>query len=201
MTTEHGDHVENHSDKFNDPRVRITRTGILMALAVVVLGVAGAALSIWARKTRLEHSTEFWGPEVVRALQLAQEVELIPEANSESSASTVRLTGMPGLGHLRHVLLDDRSYDWSSAKDRVADGPLSQAGVMVLRFTDAGANRFPDADAIIDLEQGWVGLRHGKRQVQLNERFRTAVPTFLKRVANYEQLRSDLREDSHEGGD
>ena len=72
MNSQHDD----HADKYNDPRVKITKRGMLLGAVVVVFGIAGAAFSIWARRTKLEQTTNFWGPNVVEALQLAEEVEL-----------------------------------------------------------------------------------------------------------------------------
>lgn len=197
MTTQTDDHVDPHHDKFNDPRVQISRNGILFAAVVVLFGICGAALSIWARRTRLEQTTQFWGPEVIEAFQLAQEVDLEPAGLSDqASDAPVRLTGMPGLGHLRHVLLDERSYSWESLQDRPIAAELSDRASMLLHFTDPEAHRFPDATVVIGLDQGWVGLVEGERCVQLNERFRNAMPTFLKRIANYEQLRADDRDEA-----
>lgn len=225
MTTEHDDRVDQHADKFNDPRVRISRRGILFGLIVVLFAIGGTALSIWARKTRLEQTTSFWGPQAIEAFQLAAEVELILSADGAGDADSqqpsppreasagetpealapkqtpVRLTGMPGLGPLRHVLLDDRSYAWDSVADQsVSQSPQQISETMVLRFSDPEAKRFPPASVVVDLEQGWVGPDEGSRKVRLNERFRNALPNFLRRVANYEPLRAEVREQRDAGG-
>jgi hypothetical protein len=211
MTSPHDD----HADKYNDPRVRITRKGLLIGVCVLLFGIGGSALSIWARRTRLEKSTEFWGPDVIQALQLAEEVELISmprssaapigttaqtDTSTQPTPPPVRLSGMPGLGHLRHVLLDDRSYRWDSIRAESVSSLPAQSPCMMLRLTDPTANRFPEAGIVIDLERGWVGLQGGRRQVQLNERYQSAMPTFLKRIANYEPLRAEMREEKAKGG-
>ncbi|MCO8121883.1 hypothetical protein NHH03_09060 [Stieleria sp. TO1_6] len=195
----------DHADKYNDPRVRISRRGILIGCFVLLFGIAGAALSIWARRTQLEKSTQFWGADTILALQLAEEMELIPNtppAESTENASAagqpqppVRLSGMPGLGHLRHVLLDDRSYHWDTQRDQPIAATADPSQIMVLRLTDPTMQRFPETRIAIALDSGWVGPENGSRQVQLNERFRVAMPTFLKRIANYEPLRSEMRDD------
>ncbi|QEG02689.1 hypothetical protein Mal15_68100 [Stieleria maiorica] len=208
MTSPNDDQTDRHADKYNDPRAQISRRGILIGLGVVLFGIAGAALSIWARRTRLEQTTKFWGPETIQAFQLAAEIHLIvqPEPLSEPStellsegAEPVRLTGMPGLGHLRHLLLDDRSYLWSSVKNEPMRSRLGQTKCMMLRFSDPEAERFPDAEIIIDLDQGWIGKHDGDRQIRLNERFRNAVPAFLTQVADYEPLRVEMRETNPPG--
>ncbi|WP_182864577.1 hypothetical protein [Stieleria mannarensis] len=194
------DQTDAHADKYNDPRAQISRRGILIGLGVVLFGIAGAALSIWARRTRLEQTTKFWGPEVIQAFQLAAEIHLIIQPDQPAAeAEPVRLTGMPGLGHLRHLLLDDRSYRWTSVKNESMRSRLGQTECMMLRFSDPEAKRFPDAEVIIDLEQGWIGKADGDRRIQLNERFRNAVPAFLTQVADYEPLRVELRKPTPSG--
>ncbi len=101
-----------HADKYNDPRAKITPRGIAIGVAVVLLGIVGSAFSIYARRTKLEQTTRFWGPETITALQLAERIDLRPRG--QETFDEVNLAGTPGLGHLRHRLLDDRSYDWSS---------------------------------------------------------------------------------------
>ena len=201
--------TDDHADKYNDPRVKITRKGVLIGVCVVLFGIGGAALSIWARRTQLEKSTEFWGINVIEALQLAEEVELIPmldpsdsqaDATPQPTTQPVRLSGMPGLGHLRHVLLDERSYLWDTVRGESISTRVAQSPCMMLRLTDPTAKRFPEAGIVIDLEQGWVGIQGGQKQVQLSQRYRTAMPTFLKRIANYEPLRAEMREEKASGG-
>jgi hypothetical protein len=108
--------VDPHADKYNDPRAKITGRGIGMGLAVILLGIVGAAASIYGRRTRLEESTRFWGDETILALQLGERVRLLPNRGREFDP--VELSGMPGLGHLRHSLLDQRSFDWDTEEDR-----------------------------------------------------------------------------------
>lgn len=165
---------------------------------VGVFGIGGAGISIYARRTRLEKSTRFWGNDVITALQLAEEIELLPslEPNPETGKvpPPVRLSGMPGLGHLRHVLLDERSYHWETELAEPISTHGDDPAFMVLRLTDPTAKRFPEINIALALDSGWIGLQNGQKQVQLNERFRTAMPNFLKRIANYEPLRSEMRE-------
>ncbi len=193
--------IDDHSDKYSDPRARITRRGVLIGLGVAVAATAGAALSIWSRRTRLEKSTAFWGPDVILAFQLAEEVELLSTPDSDP----VRLSGMPGLGHLRHVLLDERSYRWESEtegsiRDHLEQSPPKKGSVMTLQFRDPTASRFPDTRIVINLDDGWVGDESASRRVQLNERFRKAMPNYLRQIKDYEPIRSENREQDQAGG-
>ena len=137
---------DDHADKYNDPRARITKRGLMLGLVVIFLGVVGSGLSIWARRTKLEKTTPFWGPQAIEALQLAEEVELISVLGSANeTAEPVRLSGMPGLGHLRHTLLDDRSYAWESVREQPIHERFETETCMMLRLTDPSENRFPEA--------------------------------------------------------
>ncbi|MGC6551623.1 MAG: hypothetical protein ACON5D_19910, partial [Rubripirellula sp.] len=57
-----------HADKYNDPRVQITRRGIAIAIGVGLFGIAGAAVSIVGRSTQLEKTSQFWGEKTILAL-------------------------------------------------------------------------------------------------------------------------------------
>ena len=183
----------DHADKYNDPRARITRRGILWGLAVVLLGIVGAISSIYARRTRLEKTTEFWGPETILALQLAEIIEL--DAGLGESRKTVILSGMPGLGHLRRALLDERNFLWETEQD----APISEvcasaeARCVVLRLTDPTAQRFDEIRIQIDLNSGSMGPAQGSKRVQANERVRPALRHFLDTVMTYDQQRYDER--------
>ena len=54
-----------------------------MGIGVVLLGILGAATSIYARRTQLEQTTRFWGQETITALQLAERIELRPRGAAE----------------------------------------------------------------------------------------------------------------------
>ncbi|MEM6364602.1 MAG: hypothetical protein AAF745_09255 [Planctomycetota bacterium] len=202
MTASTDDHAtpqtNPHADKYSDPRVKFSRRGLLFFGVVILFGVFGAGFSIYARRTRLEQTTRFWGDEVILALQLAEEIELLPslDPNPETGEppEPVRLSGMPGLGHLRHVLLDERSYHWETESSEPITSRRDDPAFMVLRLTDPSAERFSEVNIALALESGWVGLKDGQSQVQLNDRFRTAMPNFLKRIANYEPLRAEMRD-------
>ncbi|OYP37500.1 hypothetical protein [Rhodopirellula sp. MGV] len=184
-----------HSDKYNDPRVKITKRGILLGLFVIAFGIVGGGLSIWARRTKSEQTTKFWGEQVVTAFQLAEEIELFPPPNDDGEpVASVRLSGMPGLGHLRHMFLDDRSYDWDSVVDEGFNHE-PQSELIVLKWSDPTGNRFPEFKVAVDPLDGWVGVLPGKAKVRLNERFREAVPSYLKQIADFEPQRVENRKD------
>ena len=106
--------ADSHADKYNDPRAVVTARGIWIGIGVLIFGILGAAGSIYQRKTRLEESRAFWGDDTILALQLAERIRM--ESVCGVDFKPVELTATPGLGHLRHVLLDDRSYWWESAE-------------------------------------------------------------------------------------
>jgi hypothetical protein len=187
----------DHSDKYNDPRAKITRRGIGIGVAIAVLGIVGAVASIHARRTRLEQTTRFWGAETITALQLAEQIELV--ARGKETFETVNLAGTPGLGHLRHLLLDEGSFDWKSETNAsVAEccGEVApdRPRCIQLRFTDPTANRIDVVEIDLDLEGGWVGPSDGSQRVRTIDRVRPKLQNYFKTIQSVKQKRYDHRE-------
>lgn len=200
------------------PRIPITRRAVLVGVAITVLAVVAAVASVYARRTRLEKTTEFWGAETILALQMSPQVILHldppPPAASDGSQppvlpydegttsvagtakSDVRivdLTGTPGLGHLRHALLDERHYDWPSrTESSVASSRSPQTRFAKLTFADP-RDRFPTATIHLELIQGWVGAPDAADRVRLLPRVTPAVRHFLTLVSNAQQAHYDNR--------
>jgi hypothetical protein len=197
LSSDPASELDRHADKYNDPRAKITRRGILIGVGVVLLGILGAAASIYGRRTRLVQTTRFWGPEVILALQLGEKIELIPDRGREFEP--VDLTGTPGLGHLRRRLLDERSFDWDTESaipvaDRQRDAEDEFA--VRLRITDPSVHRFDPVTLQIDLAEGWVGRLDQAHSVRLADRKRTGVRHFLETIMNRDSNRYDLRSGS-----
>lgn len=176
------------------PRVRIS---VLQWIAFGVLLTAFASLtavlSIYARRTRLEQTTRFWGQPVITALQLADKVELSPVRGIEFEP--VELTATPGLGHLRRALLDERHFTWESetaapVRDLCAD---EESICVRLRLSDSVGNRAPTTEIDLELQGGWVGLTNGEKRVQVNDRVRPALRHQLLMMSNVppDKLRED----------
>lgn len=192
-----------HADKFNDPRAKITGRGIGIGLAVILLGIAGAFGSIYARRTQLVESTRFWGEETIAAFQLAEMVELLPAGNSQFPP--VELTTTPGLGHLRRALLDERNYQWDTETNRPAlencpeaeptktsDRQLKKC--IRLRLTDPTGKRFDTVEVDINLKEGWIGPADGSRRVRATAYVQPKLQSYFATIVNVEQLRYDLRD-------
>lgn len=191
----HADH--DHADKYNDPRAKITTRGVLIGLGIFLLAILGAGLSIYGRKTRLEQTTQFWGAETIGALQLAERIELRPRG--AETFESVDLSGTPGLGHLRRLLLDERNYDWTTAGsgdalqdcgDRVGEKPRC----IQIRLTDPTANRFDPVEIDVDLQTGWLGPSDGSQRVQVLERAQPKLANYFATIISVQQLRSDFRD-------
>ena len=166
-------------------------------MGVVVLAILGAGLSIYGRKTRLEQTTQFWGTEAIAALQLAERMELRPRG--AESFEPVNLSGTPGLGHLRRLLLDERNYDWATATsgDALQDCG-EQAGekprCIQLRLSDPTAQRFQPLEIDIDLQTGWLGPSDGSQRVQVLERTQPKLANYFATIITVQQQRSDFRD-------
>lgn len=186
-----------HADKYSDPRAKITPRGIGIGVMVLLLGIAGAAWSIHARRTRLEQTTRFWGVETITALQLAEKIELVARGNE--SFETVNLAGTPGLGHLRHRLLDERNFDWETETDAsVAEccGEVDPVlpGCIQLRFTDPTAKRIGTVEIDLDLVGGWVGPSDGSRRVRTTDWVQPKLQNYFKTIRTVQQRQYDDRE-------
>lgn len=186
-----------HADKYNDPRARITRRGILMGFAVILLGIIGAAASIYLRRTRLEETTRFWGQETITALQLAERMQLLPRGGSDFEP--VELTATPGLGHLRRALLDERHFDWqteqaASVAESCAMKDPTDPPCVQIRLTDPTAHRVGTIEIDIDLAEGWVGPSDGSRRVQATTWVRPKLRNYLSTIMTVQQQRYDMRD-------
>ncbi len=196
MSEDNTNPIGDHADKYNDPRVSITRRGILIAVGIGIFSVAGAAMSIFGRRTKLDKTTQFWGEEVILALQLGERMELRPRGSE--TFEPVDLSGTPGLGHLRRLLLDERNYDWSTPSEGNAmEGhgePIEKKPRFIqLRLTDPTAHRFDVVELDLNLETGWVGTSDGQRRVRVLERTLPKLRKYFETTITVEQLRSDFR--------
>ncbi len=206
MTHTHTDDgLDPHADKYNDPRVKITRRGIGLGIAVFVIASITAGLSIYARKTPLVETTKFWGPNTITALQLGERIELL--ARGDDDFPRVELTTTPGLGHLRRALLDERNFDWDSVESKPAlfdstdpdvpndnEAPASIPSSVQLKITDPTAHRFDVIQIDIDLAGGWVGPSDGSQRVRVNDYVRPKLRNYFKTVVNFKQRRYDDRD-------
>jgi len=189
--------AELHADKYNDPRAKITARGIWLGVGVLLLGMIGAAVSVYGRRTRLEESTRFWGAETITALQLAERMELLPRGSSRFEP--VELTATPGLGHLRRTLLDQRSFNWESESpgsvaEKCEQNVTDELTCVQLRLTDPTAHRVGVIEIDLDLVGGWVGPSDGSRRVRMTDWVRPKLRNFLSTIVNVQQLRYDVRE-------
>lgn len=219
-----------HADKFNDPRAQFTRRGIWMGVTVVVLASVAAVGSIYARRTRLEKSTQYWGATTIEALQLAETIELIPVYGEPFDAhdratddqftddqatndpvdthpvrrdriEKINLTAMPGLGHLRRTLLDERHYDWGSIEsagaldscDGRTIGDKAMPGCVRLVLSDPTLERFDPIELELNLVDGFVGPSGGTSRVHFSEHVRPKLQHYFATIMNVETLRYDDR--------
>jgi hypothetical protein len=200
-----------HADKYSDPRVQITRRGIWMGVLLTIVATIAALGSIYARRTRLEKSTEFWGPQTIESLQLAGSIKLVPMGSD--SIKTIDLTGTPGLGHLRRAILDERHYDWTTVESASAVeqcdgrtiGKKNMPGCVRLHLSDAFSDpkRFPDIEIDLNLVDGWIGPHStptsdggqdkSLSRVRFSEHVRPKMQNYFATIMNVEQLKYDDR--------
>lgn len=170
----------------------ITRRGILIGLGVFLFACTFTGLSIYARRTRLEKTREFFGDDFVTALQLADQMMLLP--GEGQSFAPVKLTGTPGLGHLRRALLDERHYQWDttvqgSVQDVGGDEPVR----FTIKLADPTGKRVPSVVIPMELTEGWVATPDGSNRVQVTARVQKALKHQLEMLQGVSQKSYDAR--------
>ena len=194
MTEPDGPDVDPHADKYHDPRVKITpRRLILMGAGWTLVAVAVALASVYARRTSVGKTTDFFGPATITALQLADRVELSSEAGP--FFEPVDLTGTPGLGHLRRALLDDRNYLWETESAQpVSEACHAENSICVrLRFADPIGQRVPVTELALELQEGWVGPAGAGKRVRFNQRVQPAMRHQLQMMSGVSREHYDQR--------
>lgn len=197
--------ADPHADKFNDPRASVTGRGIAIGIGITVVATFAALVSIYARRTHLDKTTDFYGPVVIEALQLAEQIDLIPQVpNTQASGfpAVISLTATPGLGHLRRAILDDRHYDWTrietsgalSKCDGLTFGEKSIPGCMRLRLSDPTLERFEPIELDIDLIEGKIGVSDQNRCVHVTEYVKPKLQSYFTTTISVSRLTYDNRE-------
>lgn len=118
---------------------RAPKSGVLVAAALLLVGAATAGIAWWYNLSNTRRALEYWGSRSVALIRDAPHVTAFRVAfrNEAASASdhgrmlhhpvtrapaivleTRDISRAKGLVHLRHALLDDRSFAWS---ERPAD--------------------------------------------------------------------------------
>ncbi len=184
-------------DWVDHPQIPITRRAVWIGIAIFFSSIVVAGASIYFRRTHLEQTTRFWGPDAIKSMQLAPFVSL--EFDTDPGREPVDLSRTPGLGHLRHALLEQRHYLWDTETAAAVDDLTTpEAKFAKLVFWDSRLDetvRVPTAIIRLELQGGWVGTADGTRRVQLTERAQPAVRHFLTTLRNVKQARADLRKD------
>jgi hypothetical protein len=97
------------------------KSGKLLIVGVLAIGVAAAAASWWFRYSATHHAAQFWGPQAAALIRDAPHVTLrsdTPSADGSSGdvADVPRdISSAKGLTHLRTALQEDASFDWTAA--------------------------------------------------------------------------------------
>jgi hypothetical protein len=160
------------------PPRAVSLRGVLIAVAVLGFALAMALASISMRRTQLEKTTDLYGAPTIHALQWGRTMRVV-----QGEAEAVDLSGVPGLGHFRHALLDDRHYDWPSLRDRPVSEVAANAEALVVLELDGPPESVEPVAIWVDMETGWVGPVEGARAVRLTPRVAGAVTNFLRTTA------------------
>jgi len=203
---DHDNSVQTGRNEPTSPHFSLRRW-LLIVVVLTTIGIIGAAASVVLRRTQLGRTTEFWGPDVIRTLQLSDEFRLtIPAAGplewkTESADGSVDLSDTPGIAHLRHALLDERHYRWETVREEpmeqvIAELPKAKWVTLELRGTPPELRGEPPLQPVefqVELTEGWIGRRGEPRAVQMIERVRSAVRHNLLIFSNVTSQRADVQ--------
>ncbi|QDS95526.1 hypothetical protein FF011L_43230 [Roseimaritima multifibrata] len=166
----------------------------LFALGLLAIGVIGAVSGIQLRRTQLEKTIDFFGADAVAALQSSAVLRLRFDEGSplaekmESHDRTIDLAGVPGVGHLRHALLDQRHYDWDTVVEKKIEEQEKQSSdswvAIELEGTPRGYDPIHETIFWLEMNSGAVGVVGGKGSVQLNSRVAGAVKEHVLMMSN-----------------
>ena len=138
-----------------NPSPEKEKSGKLLILGVLVVGLAAAAAAWWFRYSATHRAAQFWGPQAATLIRDAPHVTLrsdTPSADAEGGdeADVPRdISSAKGMTHLRSALLEDASYHWDSAILADIDWANSLA-------FDAAAGGEPRAVVIFSNDFRWV---------------------------------------------
>jgi hypothetical protein len=193
--------AEESTEPMVAPRLFTPRSA-LIALGILIFAVVMSAASIYMRRTPMDKTTDFFGEQIIVAIQLGEQLRITipPESPmvdgdaplaviAEDGSQVADLSGSPGLGHFRHALLNERHYDWESLVEREVD-ELEIASPEYVIVDIEG--RSPDAKPVpmpidikpaklqIELTEGWVGVVGMPKSVRMTERVRTGMRNFIE---------------------
>ncbi|MEM9644247.1 MAG: hypothetical protein AAF989_04565 [Planctomycetota bacterium] len=172
--------------------VRVSRRGILFAVLILIGASAFTFASISARRTQLTKTREVFGAEAITALQLSDQLKILPGKGQDFDA--VNVTGTPGLGHLRRALLDESHYQWDTLQAGSVDTVGGDDAIrFTLQFEDPRGKRVPIIEFPLELTEGWVGTPDGRQRVKVTSRVQTALEFQLKMLKNVTQKTYDDR--------
>jgi hypothetical protein len=96
------------------------KSGKMLILGVLLLGVAMAAAAWWFRYSTTHRAVELWGPQAAMLIRDAPRVTLRSDSASTDAEGTKEsdvardISKAGGLSHLRNALLEDSSFDWTA---------------------------------------------------------------------------------------
>ena len=93
--------------------------GSLIVVGILTLAAGLAAFAVWFQWTQTRRCLDFFGPAIATAIQTAPRVEAwrLSAAGKEGRVVATARTDVSqarGLVHLRHGLVEDSNYAWSS---------------------------------------------------------------------------------------
>jgi len=151
------------------------RSGRLVIVAILVLGVAAGAFAVWYQQQQSRQALRFWGTEGASLIARAPHVEAVwlelagkQAADCDDSLEVPGGTACvrqrqdvdrtPGISNLRRALMQDATFQWSAEPPEGADWEFA------LRFFDEGQSTV----LLFDLARGACAEASTSRSVVLD---------------------------------
>ena len=162
------------------------RSGKLLAVGMLCLGLAAALLSTAYRRAQTEQALAFWGAEQAATIATAPEVTALGfdpplDENAAKMADEIanrpgdrraRIERAEGFATVRTLLIEDGSFDWQTRFDQ---GPTEWPWGIAF-----AGGRGPTVVVLFDPVNRCVTKPHGRRWARLTASAATQLKAFLE---------------------
>jgi hypothetical protein len=145
-------------------------SGKLVIIVILTLAFSAAGASWWFRYAATHRAAEFWGPIAAQRIRDSRSVQLYYVIDDTDLLTPIRnISNARGLTHLRHALLEDRSFVWPAHSLprqphwhwAIGFGDQKASGMNVVMFTEdckQAAMGGPESGRVVSCEPIAKGL-------------------------------------------
>jgi hypothetical protein len=170
---------------FPPPPPALTKRGVWIGIGITLIAIVLAIASVQLRRTRKERTTAFFGQDTILAIESGRQVQLARIRNELASLppteGIVELTDLPGLGHFRHALLDDRHYQDTPADTTHEQRMTSVDDWFWLRISHPIPGN-PARELLLNISAGEIAVPGRSEKLRFTRRVRAGMENFVRTV-------------------